>query len=516
MSFPDANDVIFNESLSGRLGIPCSLPTPSNLHHSTPPTPPLRPVRESSRIRTTAGQAYDEVLRLKEFRHAARTSQRLLQDGDAHSGEDVAGGDADALSVVGTYASGGATIHALSVGEYGGVMTNDISPSLAVVDAFISLIASRSFSAPLDTFSLPIVEPDIIREHLAALAHSMALRAIVPVSFDLSKPPSSYSEAIARPDASAWRAAMDRELQSLSDMDAFEEVDLPAGEKTIGLKWVYDFKTDAFGKNIPGKEKARLVAQGFNQRPSQYDETYAPVAKMASVQVLLTWAAVHNLEIFQFDCKTAFLHAKLRHKLYARPFPGLPTSNPSKVHRILAALYCLRQSAYEFYILIMSLLLDLGMVRCEVDHGIFIGEWTSPPDPSIVMPLSGTLVLYVPLHVDDGLGITNSSSLYAWFLRTLSQRLHVVDLGPCSKFLSILIIRDRLNRKIWLSSRLYVLELLDEWNLGSCKPASTPFPSTVFPPSSSSNSLPEISDGDLVPRYQRLVGCLLYLAIVIT
>ena len=57
------------------------------------------------------------------------------------------------------------------------------------------------------------------------------------------------------------------------------------------------------------------------------------------------------------------------------------------------------------------------------------------------------------------------------------------------------------------------MELLDEWNLGSCKPASTPFPSTIFPPSSSLNSLPDISDGDLVPRYQRLVGCLLYLAI---
>jgi hypothetical protein len=67
-------------------------------------------------------------------------------------------------------------------------------------------------------------------------------------------------------------------------MGAFEEVDLPAGERTVGLKWVYAHKTDSDGKNIQGKEKARLVAQGFNQRPGQYDETYAPVAKMASVR----------------------------------------------------------------------------------------------------------------------------------------------------------------------------------------------------------------------------------------
>ena len=159
---------------------------------------------------------------------------------------------------------------------------------------------------------------------------------------------------------------MDRERLSLQDMGAFEEADLPPGEKAIGLKWVFAHKTDEFGDHIKGKEKARLVAQGFNQRPGQFDETYAPVAKMASVRILLTWAAVHDLEIFQFDCKTAFLHAKLRHTLYARPFPGFPTTSSSKVLRILVALYGLRQSAYEFYMLIMSLILELGMVRCEV------------------------------------------------------------------------------------------------------------------------------------------------------
>ena len=58
---------------------------------------------------------------------------------------------------------------------------------------------------------------------------------------------------------------MDREKQSLVEMGAFEEADLPAGAKSIGLKWVYTFKMDASGVNIPRKEKARLVAQGFIQ-----------------------------------------------------------------------------------------------------------------------------------------------------------------------------------------------------------------------------------------------------------
>ena len=152
-------------------------------------------------------------------------------------------------------------------------------------------------------------------------------------------------------------------------MGAFEEADLPSGQKAVGLKWVYDIKMDALGTRIPGKEKACLVAQGYMQHPGQYGETYAPVAKIASVCVLLAWAAVCDLEIFQFDCKMAFLHAKLRHDLYACPFPGFETSSSSKVLRILVALYGLCQAAYKFYVLLMLLLVDFGMICCDVDHG---------------------------------------------------------------------------------------------------------------------------------------------------
>ena len=73
--------------------------------------------------------------------------------------------------------------------------------------------------------------------------------------------------------------------------------------------------------------------------------------------------------------------------------------NPCKVLRILVALYGLCQLAYEFYMLFLSLLLCLGMVHCEADHGIFFGEWSSSPNPSVAMPVDGhPLVLYVPVR----------------------------------------------------------------------------------------------------------------------
>ena len=505
-----SNDVIFNESLSGRLGVPRSLP---------PPAPdvitqglPSRLPRDTPRVRTSAGRLFDDVIRLKEFRKAERDRKRAVPGvGVCPDVVDVA-----AVAVV----CGGVREQAVDGGAVAGVsVCGGVESYDDAIETMVSFFTSPSSPAQLETDSLDIREPGIVSTHLSGdavgLLASTDTSRVSHRSFDLSKPPSSYSEAIARPDAPVWRAAMDRERQSLTDMGAFEESDLPVGERAIGLKWVYDYKTDSTGAIIRGKEKARVVAQGFNQRPGQYDETYAPVAKMASVRILLAWAAVRDLEIFQFDCKTAFLHAKIRHPVYGRQIPGYPLSDAAKVLRLLVALYGLRQSAFEFYSLILLLLLALGMVRCEVDHGVFVGEWTSPPDPSITMPIDGSpLVLYVPLHVDDGLAITNSSSLYAWFLRTLSKRLLIVDLGPCSKFLSILILRDRPNRRIWLSSHIYVSELLDEWNLSSCKPSSTPFPANVVElPPAPSNSLPDISDNDLTTKYQRLVGCLLYLAV---
>ena len=64
-----------------------------------------------------------------------------------------------------------------------------------------------------------------------------------------------------------------------------------------------------------------------------------PVAKMASIRILLAWATVRDLEIFQFDCKTAFLHAKLHHPVHARQFPGYALADPKKVLQILVTLY---------------------------------------------------------------------------------------------------------------------------------------------------------------------------------
>jgi hypothetical protein len=137
----------------------------------------------------------------------------------------------------------------------------DLSPSAEAIHGILSLQTPSSFPDAVDvaTDSLALMEPEIIQ--------TFCLAAIVPNQprvFNLTKEPSSYSEAIARPDAPAWRAAMEREEQSLREMGVFEEVDLPPGQNMVGLIWVFANKTDADSVVISGKEKARLVEDSAN------------------------------------------------------------------------------------------------------------------------------------------------------------------------------------------------------------------------------------------------------------
>ena len=150
-------------------------------------------------------------------------------------------------------------------------------------------------------------------------------------------------------------------------------------------------------------------------------------------------------------------------------------------------------------------------VHCEVGHGIFFSKWLSPPDASVSMPSNGDpLWLYAPIHVNDGLTITNSSSLYRWFLEMLRRKLHIVNLGECSKFMSIVLYHDRPNCRIWMSSHVYVHELLAEWGLLNATYPKTPFPHNILTQTTvSPNALPQILDLDLTAKYQRLVGCLM-------
>ena len=114
--------------------------------------------------------------------------------------------------------------------------------------------------------------------------------------------PESYAEAAK--DANS-RAAMEEEIRALAVNETSDLVDAPKGVKTIGCRWVYKVKYNTEG--LVNRYKARLVAKGYAQQHDiDYHETFAQVAKMTTIRVLLVVATAKGWHLHQMDVKNEF------------------------------------------------------------------------------------------------------------------------------------------------------------------------------------------------------------------
>ena len=107
-------------------------------------------------------------------------------------------------------------------------------------------------------------------------------------------------------------------------------MELPPGHRPITLKWVYKLKKDERGAVT--KYKARLVAQGFVQQEGiDFDDAFAPVARMESVRVLLALAAQEGWRVHHMDIKLAFLNGDLKEEVYVKQPPGFTVARKEKM-----------------------------------------------------------------------------------------------------------------------------------------------------------------------------------------
>ncbi|MCO5596603.1 hypothetical protein L7F22_050669 [Adiantum nelumboides] len=126
------------------------------------------------------------------------------------------------------------------------------------------------------------------------------------------KEPTCFDEAIGN---MKWEQAMDEEMAALDVNETWELVPLPEGKKSIGCKWVYKVKHNADGSI--SRYKARLVAKGYAQTYGiDYEETFSPVAKMATVRTVIMVAASKSWLLHQMDVKNAFLRGDLQEEVY--------------------------------------------------------------------------------------------------------------------------------------------------------------------------------------------------------
>ena len=113
----------------------------------------------------------------------------------------------------------------------------------------------------------------------------------------------------------SWILAMQEELNQFTRNDVWELVPRPKDKTIIGTKWVYKNKMNEQGE--VDRNKARLVAQCYCQEEGiDYDETFATVARLEAIRILLAFANHNNFKLFQIDVKSAFLNGFVKEDVY--------------------------------------------------------------------------------------------------------------------------------------------------------------------------------------------------------
>ena len=288
---------------------------------------------------------------------------------------------------------------------------------------------------------------------------------------------------------SKWRMAMEEELEALCKNKTWVLTPLPAGKKAVSCKWVYTVKQNAEGKTE--RYKARLVARGYSQTYGiDYDETFAPVAKMNTVRILISCAANFEWSLHQLDVKNAFLHGDLQEEVYMEIPPGFSTSQTTgKVCRLKKALYGLKQSPRAWFDKFRRAVCSMGYGQCNGDHTLFYRH-------------NKGKITILTVYVDDIIITGDDKEEIARLKECLGKAFEVKDLGRLKYFLGIEVARSA--KGIVLSQRKYTLDLLSDVGMLGCRAAATPI---------DQNHKVTAQSGQLVEkeRYQRLVGRLLYL-----
>ncbi|KAK1683679.1 hypothetical protein QYE76_044527 [Lolium multiflorum] len=176
---------------------------------------------------------------------------------------------------------------------------------------------------------------------------------------------------------SDWLEAMHEELNNFKRNKVWTLVKKPKEcRNVIGTKWIFKNKQDEFGNVV--RNKARLVAQGFSQVEGiDFGETYAPVARLESIRILLAYASHHNFKLQQMDVKSAFLNGPLHEEVYVKQPPGFEDLNfPNHVYKLDKALYGLKQAPRAWFEMSMmgEMKFFLGFEIKQLREGTFINQ----------------------------------------------------------------------------------------------------------------------------------------------
>ena len=263
-----------------------------------------------------------------------------------------------------------------------------------------------------------------------------------------------------------WEAAYNQEINNLNDHETFKFEPEDKTKSKLGWKIVWKVKNDEFGEVT--RFKVRIVVQGFKQiEMEHYDETFAPVAFLSTILLVLILSCALGLNLYLLDFLGAFLHSLMpdRFPVYIKTPPGLDVPDGFMV-RLHKSLYGTRNAGHLWWKDLRKALLDLGYKQCPFDQCLFY-KVTS----------DGTITFLVT-WVDDVLIATNDPNIQK--LKTLLEKMgfRIQTLEHLSWYLGLGI--EITETHLVISQEAYIDKLLDRFGMTDCHAVSTPMDKYVF------------------------------------
>ncbi|GJV15425.1 retrovirus-related pol polyprotein from transposon TNT 1-94 [Tanacetum coccineum] len=235
-------------------------------------------------------------------------------------------------------------------------------------------------------------------------------------------------------------------------------------QSVIGTKWVFRNKLDENG--IVSRNKARLVAQGYNQQEGiDYDETYAPVARLESIRILLAIACANDFKLYQMDVKSAFLNGFINEEVYVAQPPGfIDFQKPNYVYKLKKALYGLKQAPKAWYDRLKAFLIKHEYSMGMVDNTLFTKK-------------SKSHLIIVQIYVDDIIFGSTSQNLCDDFAKIMHDEFEMSMMGELNFFLGLQI--KQMEDGIFFNQSKYIKEMLKKFGLEDSKPTKTPMSTEI-------------------------------------
>ena len=294
----------------------------------------------------------------------------------------------------------------------------------------------------------------------------------------------SVEEALRNPQ---WKRAMLEEMNSLNHMKTWTLTELPEGRKPLTCKWVLRIKGN-------GQMKARLVARGYEQKHGvDYENTFAPVARHASIRLLLSYAAKEETYIKTFDVKTAFLNGELNEEIFMTQPEGFEDGS-EKVCKLLKSLYGLKQAPRSWNEKFTSYLRSLKYEDTDDDPCLFYNNSKS---------------VLIPLFVDDGLIIGKDEIEVNDVLSKVARKFEVTSESPKQGKLYYLGMEICLMRNgIFVNQLSYTRRILDKFGFAEAYPVATRMKPGMI-------TEKHTNDKELKGKmYREAIGSLLYLSTI--